>query len=39
MMIHQDGLRHEWLVGLWHDLIVTVDDATGEVYSLFLVEE
>ena len=39
MMIHQDGSRHEWLAGHWHDLIVTMDDATGEVYSMFLVEE
>jgi hypothetical protein len=39
MMIHQDGSRHEWLAGQWHDLIVTMDDATGEVYSMFLVEE
>jgi hypothetical protein len=39
MMIHQDGSRHEWLSGQWHDLIVTMDDATGEVYSMFLAEE
>ena len=39
MMIHQDGSRHEWLPGQWHDLIVTMDDATGEVYSMFLVAE
>ena len=39
MMIHQDGSRHEWLPGQWHDLIVTMDDATGEHYSMFLVEE
>lgn len=39
MMIPQDGSRHEWLPGQWHDLIVTLEDATGEVYSLFLVEE
>jgi transposase len=40
MMLHQDGSRHEWLVG--HppmDLIVTMDDATNEIYSAFLVEE
>jgi transposase len=40
MMLHQDGSRHEWLEG--HpslDLIVTMDDATGEIYSAFLVEE
>jgi hypothetical protein len=39
MMLHQDGSRHEWLPDQWHDLIVTMDDATGEVYSMFLVEE
>jgi transposase len=40
MMLHQDGSRHEWLSG--HralDLIVTMDDATGVIYSAFLVEE
>jgi hypothetical protein len=39
MMIHQEGSRHEWLRGQWHDLIVTMDDATGEHYSMFLVPE
>ena len=39
MMLHQDGSRHEWLAEQEHDLIVTLDDATGEIYSAFLVEE
>jgi hypothetical protein len=39
MMIHQDGSRHEWMAGQWWDLIVTMDDATNEHYSMFLVEE
>lgn len=39
MLLHQDGSRHEWLAGQVHDLIVTLDDATGEIYSAFLVEE
>jgi transposase len=40
MMLHQDGSRHVWLEGLpAMDLIVTLDDATSEVYSMFLVEE
>jgi len=40
MMLHQDGSRHEWLEGQpAHDLIVTLDDATGAIYSAFLVEE
>src|SRR6201987_2332821 len=40
MMLHQDSSRHEWLEGQPAlDLIVTLDDATGAIYSAFLVEE
>jgi transposase len=41
MMLHQDGSRHHWIPGLdlALDLIVTLDDATGAIYSAFLVEE
>ena len=39
MMIHQDGSRHEWVPGKMWDLIVTMDDATSERYSMFFVEE
>lgn len=40
MMLFQDGSTHEWLVGQGElDLIATLDDATSEVYSLFLVEQ
>jgi transposase len=40
MMIHQDGSRHAWLAaGPALDLIVTMDDATGAIYSAFLTEE
>ena len=40
MMLHQDGSRHAWLEGQAAlDLIVTMDDATGAIYSAFLVEE
>jgi transposase len=39
MMLHQDGSRHEWLEGQALDLIVTLVDATGAIYSAFLVEE
>jgi hypothetical protein len=40
MMLHQDGSRHEWLEGQAPlDLIVTLDDATGAIYSAFLVAE
>ena len=40
MMLHQDGSRHEWIEGRPAlDLIVTMDDATGTIYSALLVEE
>lgn len=40
MMLHQDGSRAAWLAGQPPlDLIVTLDDATSEIYSAFLVEE
>jgi len=39
MMIHQDGSNHEWVAGKKWDLIVTMDDATNEHYSMFFVEE
>ena len=39
MLLHQDGSRHEWVAGQQWDLIVTMDDATSEHYSLFFVEE
>jgi transposase len=40
MMLHQDGSRHAWLGGQPAlDLIVTLDDASNEVLSAFLVEE
>jgi hypothetical protein len=39
MMIHQDGSRHEWVVGQRWDLIVTMDDATNEHYDMRFVEE
>jgi hypothetical protein len=41
MMLHQDGSKHLWLPKLGHmlDLIVTMDDATSEIYSMFLTEE
>lgn len=39
MMIHQDGSEHEWVAGKKWDLIVTMDDATSEHYSMFFVEE
>lgn len=39
MMLHQDGSRHEWVAGQWWDLIVTLDDATSDIYSAFFVAE
>ena len=49
MMPHQDGSTplsrafgagHEWLEGREPlDLIVTLDDASSEIYSAFLVEQ
>ena len=40
MLLHQDGSSHAWLAGRPPlDLIVTMDDATSEIYSAFLVEE
>ena len=40
MMLHQDGSPFAWLEGAPElDLIVTLDDATSEVYSAFLIEQ
>lgn len=39
MLLHQDGSTHEWVPGQQWDLIVTMDDATNEHYSMFFVEE
>ena len=41
MLLFQDASTHRWLGALGHDLdlVVTMDDATGAIYSAFLVEE
>jgi hypothetical protein len=39
MMLHQDGSRHFWVPDEQWDLIVTMDDATSEIYSAFFVAE
>jgi len=39
MMLHQDGSNHEWVIGKKWDMIVTMDDATSEHYSMFFVDE
>jgi hypothetical protein len=41
MLLFQDGSTHRWIPGLDRDLdlIVTLDDATGAIYSAILVAE
>jgi transposase len=41
MMLHQDASTHAWLAGDTgkYDLVVTMEDATSEIYSMFLVDE
>jgi hypothetical protein len=41
MMLHQDASTHAWLSGGLgkHDLVVTMEDATSAIYSMFLVDE
>lgn len=39
MMIHQDASTHQWIEGVYWDLVVTMDDATNEIYSAFFVEQ
>lgn len=39
MMLHQDGSTHQWVPEKYWDLIVTMDDATNEHYSMFFVDE
>lgn len=41
MMLFQDGSTHRWIAALGHDLdlVVTLDDATGCIYSAILVEQ
>jgi transposase len=41
MLLFQDGSTHRWLAGLGRDLdlVVTLDDATGAIYSALLVEQ
>jgi transposase len=39
MMLHQDGSSHQWVDGQWWDLIVTMDDASSEIYSAIFVDE
>jgi hypothetical protein len=40
MLLHQDASTHCWLPGgRTHDLVVTMEDATSALYSIFLVDE
>jgi helix-turn-helix protein len=41
MLLFQDGSTHRWIVASErdHDLVVTLDDATGAIYSAILVEQ
>jgi hypothetical protein len=41
MMLHQDASTHAWLPGDTgkYDLVVTMEDATSAIYSMFLVDE
>ena len=41
MMLHQDASTHAWLPSDTgkYDLVVTMDDATSAIYSMFLVDE
>jgi hypothetical protein len=39
MMVHQDASTHAWVPDQMWDLIITMDDATSEIYSAFFVEE
>jgi hypothetical protein len=41
MLLFQDGSQHRWIGALGHDLdlVVTLDDATGCIYSAILVQQ
>lgn len=39
MMVHQDASTHQWVRGKSWDLVVTMDDATGKIYSMFFVAQ
>jgi hypothetical protein len=41
MLLFQDGSTHRWIAALQRDLdlVVTLDDATGAIYSAILVEQ
>ncbi len=39
MLLHQDASSHEWVPGEIWDLVVSLDDASSEIYSGFFVAE
>jgi len=41
MLLFQDGSTHRWIATLGHDLdlVVTLDDATGKIYSAIMVDQ
>lgn len=39
MLLHQDGSTHQWVPDHYWDLIVTMDDATNEHYSMRFVDQ
>ena len=38
-MLHQDASLHFWVRQEQWDLVITMDDATGEIYSAFFVDQ
>jgi hypothetical protein len=39
MLVHQDASTHRWVAGALWDLVVTMDDATGEHTSMFFCQQ
>jgi transposase len=39
MLVHQDASTHQWVAGQYWDLVVTMDDATGEHLSMFFCDQ
>ena len=39
MMLHQDASTHQWVPGVYWDLVVTMDDATNLHTSMFFCEQ
>lgn len=39
MLLHQDGSTHQWVPDHYWDLVVTMDDATNEHYSMRFVDQ